>query len=301
MNNTNNNQNSVSDYILARNEYIAAGIIYGTIGYILHFVNVPSEFVVVCRGIIGALFIFTYLLILKKHVNVESIKKNWLDLFISGAGLGLNWVFLFASYRYTSVAIGTLCNYVGPIIVIILSPFLYKEKLTLKKILCVISAATGIIFISGILNGDATNVSLLGIAFGLLSACLFVVNVVFTRKIKDVNVYDKAIAQLISAALISLPYALVVHRNTQISLDLRSVILIIILGLIHTGLAYCFYFRAMSTLPVQTFSILGYIEPVVAIFISALLLKEKLTIFGIIGAILILGAVVVSELNHNQS
>ena len=292
-------KNSNSEYILARNEYILAGIIYGTIGYILHFVNVPSEYVVVCRGIIGALFITTFIKIRHNHINFQSIKDNLLDLFISGAGLGLNWVFLFASYRYTSVAIGTLCNYVGPIIVILLSPFLYKEKITLRKFMCVCSAALGIIFISGVLSGDATNVNLLGIAFGLLSACLFVVNVVFTRRTKDVNVYDKAIAQLISAALISLPYALVVNKNVDVTIDIRSVILIVVLGLIHTGLAYCFYFKAMSVLPVQTFSILGYLEPVVAIFVSALLLKEKLTLFGIIGAVLILGAVFVSERTKN--
>lgn len=285
-----------SDYIIARNEYICAGIIYGTIGCILHFVNIPSEFVVICRGIIGALFIYTYLMIKKNHMDFPSIKSNLFNLILSGAGLGLNWVFLFAAYRYTSVAIGTLCNYVGPIIVIALSPFLYKERLTLKKVLCVLSAAIGIICISGVFDSTDTHVSLFGIALGLLSAVCFVINVVFTRRTKDVSVYDKAVTQLVAAALASLPYALIVNRNTQITIDLRSVILILVLGLIHTGLAYCFYFRAMSTLPVQTFSILGYIEPVVAIILSALFLKEKLTIMGIIGAVLILGAVFVSEL-----
>jgi len=284
------------DYILARNEYILAGILWGIIGMMLKHVTIPSEYVVVCRGMIGAIFIALYIKFRGSTIDVKSIRANWLFLLISGIGLGLNWVFLFASYRYTSVAIGTLCNYVGPILVILLSPFLYKERLTLVKIVCVVMAALGIIFISGVLEGTATNTSLLGIIFGLLSACLFVVNVVFTRKVNNVNVYDKAVAQLIASVVASLPYAVIVNRGVVLQVNITTVVLVVILGIVHTGVAYCFYFRAMGTLPVQTFSIFGYIEPVVAIFVSAIFLKESLTFFGILGAIMILGAVVLSEI-----
>ena len=283
------------DYILARNEYILAGLSWGLIGLMLKHVTLPSEYVVVCRGLIGAIFIFCFIHFKKSKIDMAAIKKNLLFLFISGVGLGLNWVFLFASYRYTSVAVGTLCNYVGPILVILLSPFLYKDKLTPVKLLCVSMAGFGIVFISGVLDGGATNTSIIGIIFGLLSACLFVVNVVFTRKVVGVNVYDKAIVQLISSVIASLPYAMLVNRSTALYVDTKTVILVLILGLLQTGVAYCFYFRAMSTLPVHTFSIFGYIEPVVAIMVSALVLHERITIFGILGAVLILGAVFLSE------
>lgn len=287
--------NEKSTYTIVRNEYILAGIIYGTIGLILHYVSLPSDIVVICRGVIGSAFIYLFIRFKGNQLNKDGIKKNILDLFWSGAGLGLNWVFLFASYRYTSVAIGTLCNYLGPIIVILLSPVLYKEKLNAKKLACVGSALLGIILISGLVDGKATDASLLGIGLGILSAVCFVINVVFSRRLKEIGNYDKAVSQLVISALVALPYSLIANLGSKLEIDLRSVILIAMLGIIHTGVAYCFYFRAMAELPIQTFSLLGYIEPVVAILISAIFLKEELTIFGIVGAILILGAVFASD------
>ncbi len=279
-----------SNYNLARIEYILAGIMYGTIGWILHYVNLPSETVVFLRGIIGALFVLVYLKVLKRKLDLSQIRSNLLYLFLSGASLGLNWVFLFAAYRHTSVAIGTLCNYTGPIIVILLAPFLYKEKLHKITILCVLAAAVGLVLISGVLEGEFHGNNMLGIIFGLLSALFFVFLVIFNKKIESVDSYNKTVPQLLSSALMVLPVALIMNRSGIEKPDIRSVVLVLVLGVVHTGVAYIFYFRAINTLSVKSFSMLGYIEPVVAIFVSAIFLKEPLRASGIIGAVLILGS-----------
>lgn len=282
-------------YRVARLEYILSGILYGTIGLFLHYVNLPSEVVVLFRGFIGSLFIVLYLKFRRVSLDFSGIKSNLLYLILSGAGLGLNWVFLFSAYRCSSVALGTLCNYMGPIIVIALSPILYKEKLTLKKLLCVLMALVGIVLVSGILDPN-TKVNTMGIVWGLLSAVCFVALVIFNKKLKNISSYDKAVSQLLVSAMTVLPYALIVNWGSKAGFDTKSVIICIILGVVHTGVAYIFYFRALGKLSVQTFSILGYIEPVVAVILSATVLKEPITPVGIVGAVLIIGAAVLSEL-----
>lgn len=276
-------------------KYISAVIIYGTIGYILHFVNLPSEIVVLCRGVIGSLFIYLYLRVTKRNIDLVAIINNIKYLIISGVALGLNWVFLFASYRVGTVAVGSLCNYMAPIILIALSPVLFKEKITFKKLLCVIGAFIGIIFVSGILETNS-NVNGYGVLLGLLAAAAFVLIIIFNRKLKNISAYDKVVVQLAISALTVLPYAIINNIGNTIVLDLKSVVLVIMLGVIHTGVAYCFYFGSINDIPVQAVAILGYIEPVLSVLSSALLLNEPISFIGIIGAILILLSACFSEI-----
>lgn len=276
-------------------KYLFSVIIYGTIGFVLHFVNLPSEIVVLARGAIGSLIIYIYLKVNGHSLNAFAIKKNGKYLILSGIALGLNWVFLFASYRVSTVAIGSLCNYMAPIILIVLSPFLYQEKLNVKKILCVIGAIIGIVLVSGIIEVN-NNVNIEGIVLGLLAAACFVLIIVFNRKIRDLSVYDKVVVQLLISALTTLPYAIFNNINTVFVLDTKTLLLVLLLGVFHTGFAYCLYFGSINEIPVQSVAILGYIEPVLSVIISATMLSEPISIYGIIGACLIIVSACFSEI-----
>ena len=274
-------------------KYIIAVILYGTIGMFLRQVSVPSEIVVICRGIIGSAFIFTFLTAQKKRLNMLAIRKNRIWLLISGVCLGLNWVFLFAAYLHTTVAIASLCNYMAPMIVIVVTPAVLHERLNKRKIPCVIAAFVGIILVSGFWNGEIGDAS--GILMGLMAAICFVIIVICNRKMQGINPYDKSIPQLVISAVTVLPYVLVKNWGTEINWNVKSVVIIIVLGLVHTGVAYCLYFSGMTTLPVQTVAILGYLEPVVSVICSAVILHEHMNISGWIDAVLILGAAIISE------
>lgn len=276
-------------------KYISAVFIYGTIGMFIHYVNLSSEIVVLARGIIGSLFILLYLKISKQTLNKEAIKRNAKYLILSGVALGLNWVCLFASYQVSTVAVGSLCNYMAPIILIALSTMLYKEKISFKKLLCVVGAVIGIILVSGILEVNSS-VNPLGVVLGLCAAFGFVMIVIFNRKLNGVSVYDKVVVQLGTSALTVLPYALINNIGKPFVVDTRSLIIIVILGIFHTGFAYCLYFGSINEIPVQTMAILGYIEPVMSVLISAFLLSEPISLYGIIGAILILVSACMSEI-----
>lgn len=277
-----------------RLKYIIAVMLYGTIGMILRFIRFPSELVVLCRGGIGCLFLLATQLLSGKKPDGKAIWVNGRWLVLSGICLGLNWVFLFAAYIHTTVAVASLCNYMASIVLIFLSPLLFREKLTGKKLLCVLAACIGIVLVSGVL-GQRQGVNFRGVALGLAAAVCFVGIVLCNKMLRNIRPMERCIVQLGVSSLVVLPY--VVYRNwgTPIPVDLRSVLLTAMLGIVHTGLAYRLYFSAMGNLPVQTISILGYIEPVMSILCSAIVLGEPLGIAGIVGAVLIIGAAAVSE------
>ncbi len=277
-------------------KYSSAVVIFGTIGLILNYVNFSSEFVVMCRGIIGTLTILLVFLVQGRKIDFSAVKRNIKTLIISGVSLGLNWIFLFAAYRTTTVAIASLCNYMAPIIVIAISPFVFKEKLTVKKALCVIAAFAGIVMVSGVLNGDAGNFNLKGVILGLAAALGFVSIVICNKKCTDIDPLERTVVQLAVSAITVAPFVVFNQWGKPFEIDTTSVVLTLVLGIVHTGLAYIFYFSSMAKISVHSVALIGYFEPIVSVLTSALILHEPITAWGIAGAVLILGAAVCSEI-----
>lgn len=278
--------------------YIISGLIYGTIGVFLHFISFSSEFVVLCRGVIGSIFICTIMLIKKDLPDIQSIKNNLLLLLISGICLGLNWVFLFAGYKY-SVAITCLLNYFAPIVVVVFSAIAYKEKLVNTQIICIAFALVGVILVSGIFDG-AARVDIHCVIYGLLAALSFVIIVLCNRKMSYIKPLDKTLVQLFASAMIVLPYV-IMNDGFPKEFNTISIILVIILGIVNTGIAYILYFNSISSLSIDKVAILGYVEPVLSVILGVLILKEKITIFGIFGTEFIIISAAVNELIANKN
>ena len=271
--------------------------IFGTIGIFVRLIPIPSSVIAMIRGFMGMLFLVAVMLISKSGISFEKVKKKALGLFVSGGFIGINWILLFESYRYTTVATATLCYYMAPILVILVSPFLLKERLTAKKLICVVAALLGMVFVSGILQSEGFSLSeIKGVLLGLGAALFYASVVLINKKLTDVPTYEKTAIQLGSAAVVILPYTLITENFSEMTFTPLAIILICVLGILHTGIAYALYFDAISKLPAQTAAIFSYIDPIVAIVLSVLLLKEPLTMHSVIGAILILGATFISEL-----
>ena len=277
-----------------RIKYITAVLLYGTIGAFLRFVNLPSEIAALGRGVVGSLFILCWMAVRRRKPDRAAIRKNLFWLVLSGVFLGLNWIFLFAAYVKTTVAAASLCNYMAPVLVVLAAPLLLREKLNPKKLPCILAAVVGIVLVSGVTESEGGNP--VGIALGLTAALCFTGIVLCNRKIRGIEALDKSVVQLAVSALTILPYVILHNLNAELHLDLRSVLIVLLLGAVHTGFAYCLYFSGMGSLPVQTVAILGYLEPVVSVLCSAVFLKEPMTPAGWVGAVLILAAAVVSEL-----
>ena len=282
---------------------IASMVLYGTIGVFRHYISLPSGLIACARGLIGALSLVALLLILRRKPDWSAIRRNFLPLALSGAALGANWVLLFEAYSRTTVAVATLAYYVAPIFLLLIAPFALKEKLTLRKVLCIFVALGGMVLISGVIGGGVSGLS--GIAFALGAALLYPVIVLLSKRLTEVNAFDKSIVQLFFAAAITLPYTLFAEQWSFSDVTRKAAILLLIVCVVHTGIAYALYFGALPTLKAQTLAILSYIDPLVAVLLSALVLKEPFGWAEAVGAVLILGAALVSELperrNHDVS
>lgn len=285
----------------AKMSLILSMVIFGTIGIFRKYIPLPSGIVACVRGVLGVAFLLVFIKMKKIKMDRAAIGKYRKILLVSGGFIGLNWVLLFESYRYTSVAVATLCYYMAPIFVMLASPVLIKEKLTIKKTICVIVALIGMVFVSGVLDGGVSGISeLKGILFGLGAAALYASVVMMNQGLREVPTYDKTIMQLGAAALILVPYILVVEDLSAVVLTPLIIVMLIIVGVVHTGIAYALYFGSMNGLKAQTVALFSYIDPIVAIILSAMFLKEPMTVYSIIGAVLVLGATMISELPEKK-
>ena len=283
----------------ARFQMITAMTIFGTIGLFVRWIPLPSSVIALARGCIGMLFLLFVMAVKKMPISRQALRKNFFWLLISGALLGFNWILLFESYRYTSVATGTLCYYMAPILIILASPVVLREKLTVKKVFCVLAALGGMVCISGVLSeGIPSAGEGKGILLGLAAAVLYAAIVLCNKHIHQISAYEKTIFQLGISVLAMIPYcALTVSFDTLV-FSPRVLFLLLLVGVLHTGVTYFLYFGSMEYLSGQSLAVISYIDPVVAVLASVLILREPMHLIEGLGAVLILGAAAASELGE---
>ena len=235
-----------------------------------------------------------FLLITRQSFSITSIKKEFLFLLLSGAAMGINWILLFEAYKYTTVSVATLSYYFAPVIVMVVCPLLFREKLTAKQIICFVMATLGLVLITGTAGGGSRD--LLGIAFGLGAAMFYSVVMLLNKFIKGVIGLHRTFIQFVAAIIVLVPYVALTGGFTLGNLNTIGIGALLIVGIIHTGITYCMYFSALKELPGQKVAILSYIDPLVAVLVSVIWLGETMTLPQIIGGLLILGFTLWSEL-----
>ena len=310
---------------------ISSMLIFGTIGIFRKYIPISSALLACTRGITGSLFLII-LSVITRH-KFEKIKpKQLLLLVLSGALIGLNWIFLFEAYEFTTVATATMCYYMQPTIVMLLSPLILKDKLRGKNIICIVISLIGMFCVSGMADGIIASVNspeiseevlmvnspevsngnlfdfasklfsqylgtsqVKGVLFGLVAAILYAFVIILNKMLRVEDAYSKTIVQLLCASLVLLPFLIGTEKWTAVPMNGFMIVMILIVGLLHTGIAYALYFGSMKNLKAGSIAILSYIDPVFAFILSAAVLKEETTVFGIIGAIMIIGAAILSE------
>ena len=275
---------------------VSSMLIFGTLGIFRRYIPFSSGMLAFFRGLLGSAFLLLFLFV--KGGRLQKVERKKLCLLaVTGALMGLNWMLLFEAYNYTMVATATMCYYMQPTIVILLSPLVFCEKLTGKKLLCALAAIVGMVFVSGVLDGDgAQRGDVKGILFGLGAAALYAAVVILNKRVELENVYEKTVIQLVAAAVVMIPYLLLTEDFAAVTVNAMAVGMVLLVGIVHTGIAYALYFGSMKNLKAQSIAVMSYIDPVFALLLSAAVLHEKLSVFGIIGAVLIIGSALVSEL-----
>ena len=295
--------------------------IFGTIGIFRRMIPLSSAWVAFFRGAIGSLFLIAFV-----WANHKAGRKRTPDravvakLILSGALIGINWALLFEAYNHTTVSIATLCYYMAPTFVIIMSCVIFRERLTVIKAACAAASLAGMVLISGIagsgssassgsdggvlsgvsglVSGGGLTEETVGILFGLGAAVLYASVVLINKSIRISDPYNKTIVQLISATVVLIPYLAVKDGLPDAEWTIELIALLLTIGIVHTGLSYALYFGSMEGLKTHTVALFSYIDPVTALILSHVILHEELTFLGIFGAVLILGSALISGLKE---
>lgn len=285
----------MNEQVSAKIKLIVTMLLFGTIGVFVRNIALPSSVIAVVRGAIGSCFLLAVVFLRKSGLDLPAIKRNAGKLLLSGLCIGVNWILLFEAYRYTTVATATLCYYMQPVIVILGSALILGEKLSARKLICVFIAILGMVPVSGVLESLPTADEVTGILLALGAAALYGINIITNKTMKNLPSFDMTIFCLMIAGLTLLPYTFVMEDWGAMVWDMQSLLLLVTVGILHTGVAYALYYSALKVLKAQTVAMYGYIDPIFAIVLSALLLGEPLTVSTAVGGAMILGATYFSD------
>lgn len=276
--------------------FMVTMVVFGTMAPFVRQVSVSSGELALYRAVLALLLIGPALLLSKQKLPQGQVKKALPLLLLSGAAMGFNWLLLFEAYKYTTVSVATLSYYFAPVLVTILCPVLFKEKMKPINWLCFIFSTVGIVLLTGLGDPTQGQSHLIGIGFGLGAAVLYASVMILNKYIKGVPGLQRTFYQFLAAVLVLIPYVLFTGGVTLGGVDTTGWICLLVLGLIHTGANYCLYFSSIKDISGQKAAILSYLDPLVAVVISVVILRESISVMQIIGGCLILGFTLLNEL-----
>ena len=275
--------------------YVLSMLLFGTNGILVSHITLQSSQIVLMRTMIGGLLL-TALVLSRGGFDRDAIRADRMPLLLGGTALGLNWVALFEAYRLLNVSLATLIYYVGPILVLLLSPLLFREKLGGRKLMSVFLVAVGLVCISGSIAFGGMRA--LGLLTAVVSALFYATLIILNKRITHLNGLHTAALELDIAFVVVLVYTL---ATVGLPRPVRSDILwLAAIGIINTGFAYLLYFSGLQKLPAQSVALISYVDPVSALVFSALFLRELMTPIQILGAFLIIGGAMFGELRSQR-
>lgn len=273
-------------------KFIISLLIFGSNGLVASLISLSSNEIVFLRTFIGGIFLLAILLYQKKPLASLKNKRHFFFVVMSGVSMGISWLFLYEAYKCTGVSLATLIYYCGPVFVMILSPVLFKESFTTAKVFGFAAVLLGMLCVN--INSLAGEGFSKGILFSLLGAVFFALMTVLNKEgFSITGIENSAISILASCATAAVFTA--VRYGISFEIPAGSIAPIIFIGLINTGLGCYLYFSSMSSLPAQTVSVSGYLEPLSALVFSALFLHETLLPLQLLGAFLIIGGAAFGE------
>ena len=273
-------------------KYFTALLLFGSNGIVASLINLSSYEIVLLRTLIGSALLMAIFSLGRGKLTFYKNRRQFLFLCISGIAMGTSWMFLYEAYARIGVSISSLLYYCGPVIVMMLSPIIFKEKLTAGKIMGFLSVLMGVFLING--NAFERSADIFGIACGLLSAVMYAFMVIFNKKAQDITGLENSALQLLISFLTAAVFV-GFKQGCAMEIQQTDILPILILGLLNTGIGCYFYFSSIGKLSVQTVAVCGYLEPLSAVLFSMIFLKEAMSAIQLIGAVLILGGAIFGE------
>lgn len=272
--------------------YLFSLLLFGSNGIVASFIALDSSQIVLLRTMIGSALLILIFFLGPGTLHIRTQKKQFACLCLSGMAMGASWMFLYEAYARIGVSIASLLYYCGPVLVMALSPILFREKLTAGKLLGFAAVLAGVFLVNG--GASTQGADPLGIACGLLSAVLYAVMVIFNKQAAAITGLENSMIQLF-VSFLTAAVCVGCRQGFAMNLQPGSLLPILFLGLVNTGIGCYCYFSSIGRLPVQTVAICGYLEPLSAVVFSLLFLHEAMNPAQVLGASCILGGVAFSE------
>ncbi len=293
----------------------AAAVMWGTAGIFVKALSacgVEEMSIVMLRAAFSTLMLGSIILFSNPSCFKIKLKDAW---GFTGSGVLSIVLFNFCYYRtmeLSSLAVAAVLLYTAPIFVVIISAVIFKEKLTFKKSISCIIAFLGCVLVSGII-GNGGYIGAEGLVFGLLTGFGYSLYTIFGNILikKGYSSFTITFYTFLFAFIGSLPLcdfenvfgvALTVKAipntvsNSGLSLVFAGfpVILVsVLMALCNTVIPYIFYTDGLKSVSPSTAPIIATVEPVVAAILGMVIYKEKMTVFGLLGVLLILGSVII--------
>ena len=264
--------------------YIASLLIFGSNGVFAAHIDLSSAEIVCMRTLIGSAALILVLLLSRTGLDWGAMRREALKLIAAGICLGVNWALLFEAYKLMSVSMATLTYYTAPVIVLLFSPVLLKEKQSVRAYIGMAAAVVGLVLAVGLSDAAITATGLL---VGLGSAAFYAALIVFNKKIDGVSGLPLTTIEMVIAACVMVPYVLLTGGRIGFPPDMEGTLYLLFLCLVNTGLACFMYFSSMNKLPARAVALFGYVDPVSALIFSAVFLGDWLGVAQLAGAALV--------------
>lgn len=274
-------------------KYLSALLLFGLNGIVASNIALSSYEIVFWRTLIGSILLIILFFASKGKFNIVTYRKDTVYIILSGMAMGTSWMFLYEAYQQIGVCMASLMYYCGPVIVMISSPLIFREKLTAPKIIGFLLVLIGIYFVNG--NAVTEGSSTWGIICGAMSAVMYFFMVTLNKQSKNITGMENSVIQLL-VSFLTVAVFVGFKQGVVINIPSDDWHWILILGILNTGIGCYLYFSPLAKLPVQTVAVCGYLEPLSAVVFASILLGEKMTIVQIIGAVCIIGGAMIGEL-----
>lgn len=285
---------------------VAAGALWGVIGYFvreLQSQGLTSMQIVCIRMAVSAVVFSLFALIFNRKLFKIKLKDLWCFL---GTGVLSVATFSFCYFKaieYSSLSMASILLYTAPIFVMLFSVILFKEKFTLIKVVSLILAFLGCLFVTGVFTQGVV-INTIAVVFGVLSGVCYALYSIFSRLALDrgysplsITLYTFIFAGVASLCVIDVkPVADVMTKSVQ------SFGFCVLFAIISCVLPYVCYTVGLKKVRPSTASIVASIEPVVATITGAIIFSEAVTFpYGYIGIALVILSIILINLNTKKA
>ena len=282
---------------------ILAGCLWGTMGIFVRHLNaigLEAMEIVEARAALTAVSMFAALVLFRRDLLRVNIRDLWV---FAGGGIVSVILFNFCYFQTiqrASLSTAAILLYTSPVFVLLLSVPLFGEKLTKKKILCLMMAITGCALASGLAGGMA--LSPMTLLFGLGSGFGYGLYSIFSRFALQKGYHPITITAYIFlfGALGGLPLTDFGQLIRVAGADWNNLAYLGTYTLVTTIVPYVAYTTGLQQVENGVAAVLACIEPVMATVFGIFFFSEMPDLSGWLGILLVLIALTALNLQPKK-